>query len=169
MKSESIPHWLLLMLTVGQTALLVAWRLEDTHKPIPDLPFWIGEALISAVVVLAIWWRHQDQNRDPSKLHIFYAHVGWGGWFWQFSNETKNVRAFVKNNALKMPVTGEFFGDAKFGRGKMLTVKYSFAGFIRTVTIPQDRPSYSSTLVLPEPELREKVEQMLRLFPDNKA
>lgn len=166
-KSESIPHWLLVILAVGQTALLIVWRLQDTHQPISDLYFWIIEAVILIGIVFVLWWCRKDCNRDPSQLYIHYARYRWGVWPWQYRRVTSVLRSHMKNNSVNMRVSNDHLGDPKFGVPKTLTVRYSFAGFNKKVVLPEDHPDAPSRLMLPESELRKVLERMLSDFPNN--
>jgi hypothetical protein len=152
-----------------EIVLQITWRRQDMKQPLPDLRYWISDGIIFLALLATVWLArqaHQDhQDRDPSRLYIFYAHFRWGNWPWQYGNATKTIRSRITNNCVNMPITINILGDLKPGRAKTLTVKYSYAGFTRLISLPEQYPKWPSRLVLPAQELRKELEKMLAEFP----
>ena len=159
-KPENVPNWLCALLALVSIIQQNYWRGQDMKRPLPELYFWILNGLVVLAIITSILWSlYRDKSSDPSKLRISYARWGAGGWWQRDWNVTKLVRSLVVNNSISnLSVSTGTFGDPNRGRGKVLTVKYSYAGFTRIIHVPEGASSY---LVLPEQEVRDILTKML--------
>lgn len=151
-------------ITAAPIAMIVSDKLRHIDHD------WIAIAVILGFGLIVVMLNYRtDLEEDPSRLHIYFARWSYGNWPWQIKDRTAYVRSCIKDNRVDIPVTGAHFGDPKFGVPKTLTVKYSFAGFTQKVSLPEARLDTPSRLVLPQPELREVLEKMLKEFPMDKS
>jgi hypothetical protein len=140
------PHfYLVLALLIFCALTLVAMLASVSYRIMPNVP------------------------RDRLGLHIHYAKWSYGRLPWQSKDRTIAVRLWIHSNSVEMPITTSTLGEPKFGVPKRLTVSYSFAGFTRTISIREGIPDAPSQLSLPESELLEALEKMLKQYPVNKT